>query len=101
MILARGLAMIRKLLIAALPAVALTACAGPGPGLTGNDTGGIITWSPEHQSIARPWAAEHCARYYKAARITSIHARYGDYIAFACERRPARYRYGVTLRTRG
>lgn len=57
---------------------------GPGPGLTGNDTGGIITWSPEHQHVARPWAADHCAHYGKAARITSIRARYGDYIAFEC-----------------
>jgi hypothetical protein len=57
---------------------------GPGPGLTGNDTGGIITWSPEHQRVARPWAADHCAHYRKAARITSIRARYGDYIAFEC-----------------
>jgi hypothetical protein len=99
----RDHAMIRKLLIVVLPliGVALAACAGPGPGLTGNDIGGIITWSPDHQRIARPWAAEHCARYYKTARITSIHARYGDYIAFACERRPVRYRRGVTLHARG
>lgn len=26
---------------------------GPAPGLTGNSTGGIITWSPAHQRIAR------------------------------------------------
>jgi hypothetical protein len=75
--------MIRKLLPALLP-VLLAACAGPGPGLTGNDTGGIIAWSPENQSMARDWAASHCARYHKYARITSVHRRYGDYIAFAC-----------------
>jgi outer membrane biogenesis lipoprotein LolB len=75
----------RKLLIAALASILLGACAGPGPGLTGNDTGGIITWSPEHQHMARDWAGEHCARYGKFARITSIHRQYGDYIAFSCQ----------------
>jgi len=63
----------------------LAACAGPGPGLTGNDTGGIIVWTPENQLVAREWAGDHCARYGKYARITSIHAQYGDYIGFACE----------------
>jgi len=63
----------------------LAACTGPGSGLTGNDTGGIITWSPEHQQVAREWAADHCARYGKYARITSIHAQYGDYIGFTCQ----------------
>ena len=57
---------------------------GPGPGLTGNSTGGIITWSPEHQRIARRWAADHCSRYGELARITSVYARYGQYIGFAC-----------------
>jgi hypothetical protein len=75
----------RKLLIAALASITLTACVGPGPGLTGNDTGGIIAWSPENQPVARDWAADHCARYNKSARITSIHAKNGDYIAFSCQ----------------
>jgi hypothetical protein len=60
------------------------ACVGPGPGLTGNDTGGIIPWSPENQQIAPQLAALHCAGYNKRARITSMRARYGEYIAFAC-----------------
>jgi hypothetical protein len=75
-------AMNRKLLIVALASILLGT--GPGPGLTGNDTGGIITWSPEHQHMARDWAGEHCARYGKFARITSIHRQYGDYIGFNC-----------------
>ena len=67
----------------------LTAQAEPWWGsLTGNDTGGIIPWSPEHQLMAREWAAAHCASFDKFARITSIHPQYGDYIAFACEWRP-------------
>jgi hypothetical protein len=64
-------------------AAALAAC-GVGPGLTGNDTGGIINWTPEHQLAAPEWAAQHCARYGKVARITSVYARYGQYISFAC-----------------
>ena len=39
---------------------------------------------------ARQMAAAHCAGYNKWARITSVHARYGDYIAFACELRRGR-----------
>ena len=69
--------------IAAL--LGLAACTGPGSGLTGNDSGGIITWSPEHQQVARDWAADHCSRYGKYARITSAHAQYGDYIGFTCQ----------------
>ena len=57
---------------------------GPGPGLTGNSLGGIITWTPEHQRVARWWAAAFCARYGKLARITSVYPRYGQYIGFNC-----------------
>jgi len=69
-----------------LPFVALllVACAGPGPGLTGNDTGGIIPWSPANEVAAREWAVAHCARYNKYARLTSMHRQYGDYIGFEC-----------------
>jgi hypothetical protein len=70
--------------IAALTLTFCFACSAVGPGLTGNDTGGIINWTPEHQRVARPWAAAHCASFGKAARITSIYARYGQYIAFEC-----------------
>jgi hypothetical protein len=62
----------------------LSACAGPGPGLTGNDTGGIIPWSPANRVLAVEWAQAHCARYGKIARITSVQAQYGGYIGFAC-----------------
>ncbi len=61
-----------------------TACAGPGAGLTGNDVGGIISWSPENQLVAQDTADRHCARYDKHARITSVYAQYGGYIGFAC-----------------
>lgn len=60
-----------------------SANAGVGP-FEANDTGGIIAWSPSAHRHARVIAREHCARYGKVARITSVNARYGNYIAFAC-----------------
>ena len=62
----------------------LSACARPGAGLTGNDTGGIIPWSEANRAIARDLADQHCARYGKVVRFTSATMRYGDYIAFSC-----------------
>ena len=56
----------------------------PGPGLTGNDTGGIIQWTPEVDLIYRDIAAAHCARWNRLAGITSVHRTYGDYIGFQC-----------------
>ena|SRR5882724_5946983 len=53
-------------------------------GLVGNDTGGIIPWSGQTRHEARAIAADHCARYNKNARVTSVHPRYGDYIGFKC-----------------
>jgi hypothetical protein len=50
----------------------------------GNDTGGIIAWSPAIRGIYRTVAAEHCAQYNKVARITSVHPWYGDYVGFVC-----------------
>jgi hypothetical protein len=62
----------------------LTSCAGVGL-FKGNDTGGIIAWSPEAQANAADVSMAHCARYGKVARITSINARFGDYIGFVCQ----------------
>ncbi len=62
----------------------LASCAGAGPGLTGNDTGGIIPYSPENRLVARDMAFEHCARFGKRAHLTGVDARYGGYISFAC-----------------
>lgn len=58
--------------------------AGPGPGLTGNDTGGIIQWTPEIDPIYHEIAAAHCARWNRLAAITSVRPTYGDYIGFRC-----------------
>ena len=55
-------------------------------GINGNDTGGIIPWSPELRAYGyREAAQEHCRGYHRIARITSVKPRYGDYVGFACE----------------
>jgi hypothetical protein len=63
---------------------AFAGVAGPGPGLTGNDTGGIIEWTPETDLTYKDLAAAHCARWNRFAGITSVHRAYGDYIGFQC-----------------
>jgi hypothetical protein len=72
-------------------AIGLASCAGVGPGVTGNDTGGIIPYASVPPEVARDLAIEHCARYNKGARATGIDAQYGGYYSFACKfdaRRP-------------
>lgn len=66
--------------------------AGPGRGVTGNDTGGIIPYSPEIEASYEDIAATHCARWYRMAKVTSVHRKYGDYIAFVCYDRPGHVR---------
>jgi hypothetical protein len=79
---------LRPLLALAVLAAGLSlgACGrmGPGPGVTGNDTGGIIPWSPMSRKTARAMAAEHCAQYDKYARFTGAVPHYGGYLSFAC-----------------
>jgi hypothetical protein len=79
----------RWLLAVALVSFSLPANAGnlPGSGmrgLTGNDSGGIIQWTPEIDHVYRDIAADHCARWHRFAQITSVHRRYGDFIGFRC-----------------
>jgi hypothetical protein len=78
--------------------IASLAHADRGPfGLTGNDTGGIIPWTPAVDLIYKQVAADHCARFAKIPRITSVHRRIGDYVGFACrfdpDYDPMKYRY--------
>ena len=54
------------------------------PALKSNDTGGIIAYSPEAALLRDQIAADHCARWNKMHRITSVHRQYGDYIGFHC-----------------
>jgi hypothetical protein len=62
--------------------------AGPGPGVTGNDTGGIFPYSPGVEGIYNDIAINHCARWGRLAKVTSIHRKYGDYVSFVCYDRP-------------
>ena len=55
-------------------------------GINGNDTGGIIPWSPALRDYGyREAAQHHCGGYHKLARITSVVTGYGNYVGFACE----------------
>jgi hypothetical protein len=62
---------------------------GPGPGLTGNDIGGIIAYSPDlERGVYRAMATNWCARWDRRSYVTSVHRRYGDYVSFVCIDRP-------------
>jgi hypothetical protein len=90
--------MYRKLLIALGVVLAAGTCAfatgaeftGPGPGVTGNNTGGIFPYSPAVEGIYNQIAEGHCARYGRLAKVTSVHRIYGDYVSFVCYDRPGR-----------
>lgn len=62
----------------------MAACGSPVAAVNGNDTGGIIPWSPENAADAFAIADTHCAYWGKVARITGTARRYGNYISFAC-----------------
>ena len=62
----------------------LGACGVYGP--KGNDTGGIIPWSPVAESVALDTAMRYCSYYGKRGVITSVHRNYGNYIAYECRR---------------
>jgi hypothetical protein len=73
--------------------LALAGLQGPGPWfgrewVWGNDTGGILPYSPEIRGVYGQMAAEYCARWRRLSHITSVHPKYGDYIAFECIDRP-------------
>jgi hypothetical protein len=71
-----------------LGGVAVARLLGPGWGITGNDTGGIIPYSPYIEDQYQDMAAGHCARWHRLSHITSVHRRYGDYIGFVCIDKP-------------
>jgi hypothetical protein len=81
-----------KPLIALIAVLTVAACTGPGPGLTGNDMGGIIPYplvasrsvGTSDRVVARAMAAEHCARYNMRAINLNIRRQYGDYVSFEC-----------------
>jgi hypothetical protein len=59
-------------------------------GSKGNDTGGIIPWSPENEQNAAQIAQSNCGFYNKYAVATSIHRVPGDYIGYVCVWDPPR-----------
>ena len=48
----------------------------------------MIPYSPEVNRVYRTMAAEYCARWGRLSHVTSVHRKYGDYIAFVCMDRP-------------
>lgn len=80
--------MIKRALLSA--ALVLTVSSGASAwvfGPKGNDTGGIIPWSPEAEIHALEIADRMCAASNwtpKRARITSMRRVYGDYIVYEC-----------------
>ena len=59
-------------------------------GAKGNDTGGIIPWSPENEKNAFEIAENNCKFWNKFPVATSIHRVPGDYIGYACVWDPPR-----------
>ena len=89
--------MIRKLMFVA--AISLTAVPQASAwndilnsvwGSKGNDTGGIIPWSPENEKNAFEIAENNCKFWNKFPVATSIHRVPGDYIGYACVWDPPR-----------
>jgi hypothetical protein len=67
--------------------LALSACAGIF-GSKGNDTGGIIPWSPDAERMALVTANNNCSMFNKHAVITSVRRVPGDFIAYECRFNP-------------
>jgi hypothetical protein len=64
--------------------------AGPGPQITGNDTGGIFPYRPAVPGTYQEIAEGFCARFGRLGKVTSIHREYGDYVSFVCYDRTGR-----------
>jgi hypothetical protein len=59
------------------------------PGAYGNDTGGIIPYTPDLKPAQyRALAAEYCARWNRLSQLTSIDREYGGFVGFVCIDRP-------------
>ena len=90
----RKIAITLAFLVAALTPVILTGgagalargaeFAGPGPGVTGNDIGGIFPYTPDVEALYPQIAADWCARWQRFAKVTSVTRVYGGYVGFVC-----------------
>jgi hypothetical protein len=69
-------------------------------GPKGNDTGGIIPWSPDNELHAFDIAQANCARFNKFAVLRTIHRVYGDFIVYDCRWDRARYVHDLPHRRR-
>jgi len=76
--------LVTSLLVAAVLLAAAPAGAGWFDIIEGNDTGGIVPWSPDLRATLPATAAAHCGSYRKVAFITSYARRPGDYAGFIC-----------------
>jgi len=94
--------MISKIFVPVLLLAGLSAAQAQ-PYASGNDTGGMISWTPENEMLAVPTARGHCAAYGKEAYITSVYRQYGHYIGFAClfPRGYVIRDHGFAIRTKG
>jgi hypothetical protein len=81
----------RQAIFLSVLAVTLGACSGV-RGPVGNDTGGIIPWSPEAELSARDIAQANCGRYGQYAVIDAVVRGYGNYISYRCQWYPPRSR---------
>jgi hypothetical protein len=89
LLMASSLALAAALLAPATPALAFgSEFSGPGPMVTGNNTGGIFPYRPAEPGTYGDIAESFCARYGRLAKVTSIHRIYGDYVSFVCYDRP-------------
>lgn len=78
-----------KAVLAAALGLMLASCAGVyGP--KGNDTGGIIPWSPENEQMAFEIAQSNCGFYNKYPVLRTVHRVPGDYISYDCRFDPPR-----------
>lgn len=83
--------MAAKGVLAAMCGLLLSSCVGIyGP--KGNDTGGVIPWSPENESMMMMLAQGYCGTYNRVAVITTVQRVYGDFITYECQFGPPRAR---------
>jgi hypothetical protein len=75
-------------LILAAGSAGMAGFSSPGPGVTGNDTGGIFPYSPDVAPFYRQIAADYCARWNRLSHVTSVTRRYGGYVGFVCMDKP-------------
>jgi hypothetical protein len=76
------------LTLCAVGAAAANGLLVPGSGITGNDTGGILPYTPDVATTYKQIASDYCARWGRLYHITSVHPVYGDYIAWVCMDKP-------------